>query len=129
MKLTAIWVLSLACLIGVAAHAQDGPSPDPAATSAALRNLLAMAHQPIPKTSTCWADYGQRGAARVADLLAVRLSSLYAGDNKIAGACSTRACNVTMTHSAGEDVASTTVEFELKRGAPVAASLRCTMTP
>lgn len=121
-------VLSLACTPCRATDVPN-PSPDPAATTMALRKLISIAQQPILKTSGCHGDYGQTGPARVADLLVTRLAYLYNGDNRVEGTCTATACSVSIHHAAGEDVASATIQFDLKRGVPQASSLHCVLTP
>ncbi|CAD5370203.1 conserved exported hypothetical protein [Rubrivivax sp. A210] len=118
-------LLGLLC----AGPAPAAPEPDPAATRQALRALLASAQDGIPRGSGCDGDYGQRGRARVKDLLAVQLAYLYRGDNVITGGCAGNACELTIRHAAGEDVASATLRFEQRQGRARVGTLRCVITP
>jgi hypothetical protein len=131
MRLMALITASSLLLAGVtcqATEAEQAP-PDPEAAAGALRKLLSMAELPIPSTSSCQADYGQKGRARVGDLVATRLGYLYDGTNRIEGACTAEACSVSITHAAGEDLASATIRFRLRHGSPQVASLQCVLTP
>ena len=102
---------------------------DPVRTTHALNLLLAESSSLIPATSTCQGDFGQKGAATVGNLLAMQLAYLYSGDNTIRGACSPKRCDITIAHSAGEDVSSTSVSFRLRGGRADVRSMQCLMTP
>jgi hypothetical protein len=102
---------------------------DPVRTTRALNLLLAESSSLIPATSTCQGNFGQRGSATVGNLLAMQLAYLYSGDNTILGACSPKRCDITITHSAGEDVSSTSVSFRLRGGRADVRSMQCVMTP
>ena len=111
------------------AHASDHEA-DPRATTQALTALLGAANDTIPATaSTCQGAHGQAGPLRVKDLLALRLGYLYAGQNIIVGSCTGGRCKLSITHAAGEDVASAVIHFRVRRGKAVASSLRCEITP
>lgn len=121
-------VAALALLTGGHLHANNAPA-DPRATSQALNALLAQSNAVITKSSTCHADYGQKGPARVKHLLAMRMAYLYNGENVIQGQCDARRCALTISHAAGEDVASATIRFGLVRGRASVPSLHCVSTP
>ena len=119
----------LAGMLGLVLVPAGANEPDPAATGEAVQLLLSMANEVIPRQSTCFGDYGQAGRARVRHLVATQLAYLYAGDNAIRGGCRAGGCEVIIDHARGEDVASATVSFALRRGKPSPASLHCVITP
>lgn len=121
-------VAALAWLPAGPMLASDVPA-DPRATQRALNALLAQSNAMIAKSSTCHADFGQKGPARVKDLLAMRLAYLHSGENRIQGQCNAQRCSLTISHAAGEDVASATLDFALVRGRANVASLQCVSTP
>jgi uncharacterized protein YecT (DUF1311 family) len=104
-------------------------STDPIATRKALAVLLASSNAAIPNTSTCRGDYGQSGQPTIKDMLAMQLAYLYAGKNTIEGKCASGACSIIIRHAAGEDVASATIKFGIRKGRMNLATLRCTITP
>lgn len=111
---------------GAAAHA----AADPAATQAALRPLLAAADLPLHRAEGCQGDYGQRGRARLGDLLASQLAFMHeGGTNVVEGRCDGRRCELGIRRRAGEDVSSATISYRLIGGRVDPASLRCVMTP
>ncbi len=105
------------------------PAPDPAQTLEPLRHLLRSSGLTIPKASSCFGDYGQRGEPRIRDLLSSRLAYLNNGQNTITGACNATHCALEIRHAAGEDVASATVAFNVRNGLVNRRSLRCVLTP
>src|SRR5579863_2716950 len=83
--------------------------PNPDDTQKALTYLLTVSDELIPLASSCKGSYGQAGQARVKDLLAMELSSLWGGKNSIVGKCKEHgetACSVTISHDLGEAVSS-----------------------
>ncbi|RZJ49140.1 MAG: hypothetical protein EON49_27350 [Acidovorax sp.] len=107
-----------------------GGQADPIATHQALNALLAAANDTIPaKVSTCQGHDAHTRALKVRDLLAMRLAYLHTGQNIIAGSCMGMQCHVSITHAAGEDVASAVVHFRVHKGRAVASTLRCEITP
>lgn len=122
--------LLVACALLPGSHvlANDG-KVDPLATGRALNALLAQSNAVIAKTSTCHAEFGQKGPVRVRHLLAARLAYLYNGENTIQGHCDAQSCTLSINHAAGEDVASITIGFKLVRGRANIASLHCVITP
>lgn len=101
----------------------------PIETRNAINTLLAVSNSIIPVTSTCQGNYGQKGKAAVKDLLAMQLAYLYSGNNVIEGNCSPKTCTIRINHASGEDVSSATIEFEVKQGKAIAATLQCVITP
>ena len=111
------------------AYANDHEA-DPRATTQALTALLGAANDTIPaRASTCQGAHSQAGPLRVKDLLALRLEYLYAGQNLIVGSCAGGRCKLSITHAAGEDVASAVIHFRVRQGKAVASTLRCEITP
>lgn len=102
---------------------------DPVATQKALSVLLAAANDAIPAASSCHADFGQSGRAKVKDLLAMRMAYLYAGDNAIKGSCNKTQCTLSINHKSGEDVASAVISFRVSAGKARVSSLQCVITP
>jgi hypothetical protein len=107
------WV-AIVLLVASAAAPSFAQSPggqaDPTATHRALNALLAAANDTIPaKASTCQGHDAHTRALKVKDLLALRLAYLHTGQNIIAGSCMDMQCHVSITHAAGEDVASAVV--------------------
>lgn len=98
-------------------------------TRQTLLALLAIADAPLPPASSCYGHYGQTGAPKVRDLLAMPLSQLYDGDNLIQGSCSAGLCALQIAHSAGTTAASTEIRFALGRGKVKVASLSCIISP
>ena len=123
------------CLIAtmlLVAHFSSNAAPDaidPERTIEPLRHLLRSSSQVIPKRSTCFGQYGQRGDPRVRDLLASRLAYFHNGQNLISGTCTAKRCELDIRHSAGEDVASATISFEVRHGVINVGTLSCIMTP
>jgi hypothetical protein len=103
--------------------------PDLSDTTKALNALLAISNERIPPSSSCFARYGQRGKPTVKDILATQFAVFYRGENIIEGNCKDSKCKVLITHSAGEDVSSATIEFRLKHQHADVRSLKCLMTP
>ena len=104
-------------------------APDPDRTIEPLRLLLESASLAIPRKSTCFGNYGQRGSPRIRDLLGSRLAYLHSGQNVISGSCNLKHCELEIRHSAGEDVASATISFEVGNGIPSIRNLSCVITP
>jgi hypothetical protein len=124
--LASCWVVAVSTLC--VAHASANETT-PGATKA-LRALLELSNQPIPKKSSCYGAYVLRGAPTVKDLLAVQLENLSEGTNAIQGDCARSLCSVSITHDGGsEDVASATISFRLNKGKAVLSTLTCVITP
>jgi len=101
-----------------------------AEANTALRLLLAISQQAIPKSSSCFGGYGQRGSPTVKDLLAVQFGNLSAGNNAIRTACANRHCSIRISHDGGsEDVSSAEIRFTVTAGRANISSLQCVMTP
>lgn len=98
-------------------------------TRQTLLALLAVADAPLPPASSCYGHYGQTGAPKVRDLLALPLSQLYDGDNLIQGSCSAGLCALQIAHSVGTTAAATEIRFALGRGKAKVASLSCVVSP
>ena len=110
----------------------DAADPDPFQTQQALAALFAASGVVIPLASTCRGEYGQRGKARIGDLLAVQFSYIYHGENIVSGHCSgahPARCTVSINRAAGEDVSSATIDFVVRGGRLDPATLTCVMTP
>lgn len=122
-------LVAVLALLGGGHVRANGVPVDPRATSHALNALLTLSNAVIAKSSTCHADYGQKGPARVRHLLAMRMAYLYNGENTIHGRCDAQRCSVVISHAAGEDLASTTIRFDLVQGRASIPSLHCVMTP
>ena len=124
-----------ACLIAtalLAAHFSSNAAldaTDPERTIEPLRHLLQSSSQLIPKKSTCFGHYGQRGDPRIQDLLASRLAYLHNGQNVISGTCTAKRCELEIRHSAGEDIASATISFKFRHGVINSRTLSCVLTP
>ncbi len=119
-------LLASCTFCGVASGVDDAAAD----TTMALRSLLMLSHRTIPKSSSCFGDYGQRGPPKVNDLLAVQLSNLSAGHNAIRGACAHQRCSLRITHDGGsEDVSSAEIRFTVNAGRANISSLQCVMTP
>ena len=106
--------------------------PNPDDTQKALTYLLTISDELIPPASSCKGSYGQAGQARVKDLLAMELSSLWGGKNSIVGKCREHGetlCSVTMSHDFGEAVSSAQISFNLKDGRARVDSLACVLSP
>lgn len=117
-------------VVATVSWAQTASTPaNPEATHKALTALFAAANDPIPRSSSCHEGYGQPGPATVKDLLATRMAYLHAGSNVIEGRCEQARCMVSITHAAGEDVASAVIFFALRNGKARSSSLRCVITP
>ncbi|MFN4119564.1 hypothetical protein [Acidovorax sp.] len=116
-------------VFGETASSAASSSADPVATQQALRALFAAANDAIPAASSCHANFGQSGRAKVKDLLAMRMAYLYAGDNVIKGNCNKAQCTLSINHAAGEDVASAAISFSVIAGKARASSLQCVITP
>lgn len=102
---------------------------DPEQTRLALVALLSVANEPIPKRSSCMADYGQAGRPRVKHLIAMRLSPFYAGENEVRGMCNGSSCTLHIYHARDEDVSGAEIRFRARGGRAEVASLDCVMTP
>ena len=111
------------------ASANEASADDPDATVKALRLLFTISNESIPKTSTCFGFYGQRGRAMVKDLLATEFNYLFNGNNVIKGSCDAKYCTLTINHDAGEDVSSADIKFAVKNDKAQVASLECVITP
>ena len=112
------------------ASTDEHSADDPHSTAQAFRSLFSISNESIPKTSTCMGYYyGQRGRAKVKDLVSMILSYLYDGNNVIKGNCDIKYCVINITHDAGEDVSSADIKFAVKNGKAQAASLECVITP
>ena len=100
------------------------------ATSRALRILLAASATPIPARSSCAGTLPGVTRVTLGALVASRLATFEAGDNRVDGACDARgACRVAITRSAGEDVENSEFRFRTRRGVLLPASLQCLSTP
>lgn len=117
----------LSGLLGASALAADPPDPDK--TTEALRALFAAANDTIPAKTSCDGIYGQKGPAKVRDLLAMQMAYLHNGDNVVGGECKDGRCEVFIKHSAGESVASAQIRFAVNKGKASARSLECIITP
>jgi hypothetical protein len=103
---------------------------DSVGATKALRALLELSNQPIPKKSSCYGAYVQRGTPTVKDFLAVQLENLSVGKNAIQGECTNLRCSVRITHDGGsEDVSSAEIRFSLNKGRAVISTLACAITP
>ncbi|MFC4161369.1 hypothetical protein [Chitinimonas lacunae] len=122
-------VLLIGTLLLTPAFAVEADPPDPDKSVEALRHLLAAANETVPAKSGCEGLYGQKGPAKVKDLLAMQLGYLYRGDNTVAGLCKADQCEVQIKHSAGESVASAQIRFRLGKGKLETRSLQCMITP
>ncbi len=115
------------CTMGGAVPVWANDSDD---ATRAMRALLALSNEVIPKRSTCYGNYGQRGAATVKDVLAAQLGNLSPGKNLIRGECTNGRCSVRITHDGGsEDVASAEFKFAVRNGKAVISTLTCLTTP
>ncbi len=125
--------------VGLLALVVDGPSLcaksiNPCATTCrtALHRLVQAGHSEIPPSSTCYADYGQRGRPTVSTVLANELAEFGRGDNSIDGGCDADVkanCVLNIRHRYGEDVSSLTIKFRLVADRVVIGSLQCISTP
>lgn len=104
-------------------------TPDPAATTEALRALLAVSNAEIPASSSCQGRWRSTGKSTVKDLLATTLAYQYSGNNVIQGNCQAGQCAVIINHEAGESVSSTAITFNKVRGQASISTLQCVITP
>jgi hypothetical protein len=129
------WLLSHAAVVGMLAfcgalsHAASPAKHDPVAATRAMRALLAVANAEIPKKSSCYAFYGQRGTFTVKDVLAPQLANLTDGKNAIAAGCARKQCRVEISHEHGESVAMAILQFTVHKEKAVVSSLVCDITP
>jgi hypothetical protein len=106
------------------------PTQKPESTQKALTFLLASSEEEIPAGSSCHGLFGQDGPPRVRDLMAMELSSLFRGNNSIAGKCDQdKSCSVKISHELGEAVSSAEISFKVKDGRVRLDSLSCILTP
>ena len=122
-------LLGTALVVAHFSSSAASDAADPEKTIEPLRYLLRSPSQAIPKKSTCFGQYGQRGDPRIRDLLASRLAYLHNGENAISGTCTAKRCELEIRHSEGEDVASATISFEVRQGVIYVQSLSCVLTP
>jgi hypothetical protein len=123
-RVSAIVIASMASLFSY-----DTSAADPEQTAEALMPLLRSVDQVIPKASSCFGHYGQRGRPRIRDLIGSRLAYLHDGSNVVVGACNAPHCHVEIRHAAGEDVAAAHISFVVRNGKIAPSTLECVMTP
>ena len=121
------WRFGLALALG--SLAVNTAQADPHDARVAWAALLRAAHVVVPAGSGCEGDYGQKGPARLGDVLAMQLAYMHAGDNSVVGRCDAQGCRVELNRRAGEDVSSARIDFKLRAGRLLTASLRCVITP
>jgi hypothetical protein len=118
------------CFCIAISHAAERPAKqDTVAAARALRALLASANAEIPKKSSCYAFYGQRGMFTVKDVLAPQLANLTDGKNVIEAGCDRNQCRVEISHEQGESVSLAKLQFTVRNERAVVASLACDITP
>ena len=79
---------------------------EPPDTKRALNLLLAASNMTLPPQSSCGGYYGQTGAPKVKDLLAMELAYFNRGENTIVGSCQgpgAKSCSLLIGHEYGED--------------------------
>jgi hypothetical protein len=106
--------------------------PQPDQTRQALAALFAASSEIIPPASSCHGDYGQRGRARIGDLLSMEFAYLYRGENVVTGQCAgdrAKHCSVSIVHAFGEDVSSARIDFTIRGGRLSVGTLACVITP
>lgn len=120
--------LGLSLCFVMTSRATEQPA-NPVATRTALAALFASSNAAIPRTSSCYGEYGQKGRPRIRDMMAMSMAYLHTGTNTIQGECATSRCSINITHAAGEDVASYTIQFRLLYGNADPTTLQCQITP
>lgn len=99
-------------------------------TKQVLSILFKSSQKTIPKQSSCNGDYGQKGPALIGDLLAMQLAYMQKGTNAIAGQCDVNnLCKLNINHSAGEDVYSAEISFNMSKNKLMVDTLSCIITP
>lgn len=105
----------------------------PRDTKEAWDLLLAACNMTIPPQSSCRGEYGQTGAPKVRDLLAMELAYLNRGENTIVGSCKgsgAKSCNLFIGHKYGEDQYAAEIHFTVSnKGEIDINTLTCIMTP
>jgi hypothetical protein len=118
--------------LAASAFAAKKQDVHPDETAVALKYLLGIADQVIPPTSSCGGSDEEPVRRRMKDFIAMELSYLVLGENRITGNCAVgrdRKCRVSISHANGEDVSSADVTFVVKGGRVDISSLRCVLTP
>lgn len=129
------WAAILMVAASSTQAAQPAESIAPEKTYEALALLLASHSAQVPAHASCDGLFApsQKGPARIGDVFAYRLAYLSDGKNVVSGYCDNeraqQECAISMTHANGEDVASTTIRFQVVNGKLVPASLACVITP
>jgi hypothetical protein len=105
----------------------------PRDTEGVLNLLLSASNMTIPPHSSCGGEYGQIGAPKLKDLLAVELSYFNRGKNTIVGSCQgtgAKSCSVLIRHEYGEDLGAAEIHFMVdSKGVIDITTLTCIISP
>jgi hypothetical protein len=132
MRRLALFLAIVVCLYVKADCAAPKKKSNIAETQRALTYLLSAAEEKIPPASSCYGSFGQSGQPAIKDLIAMELSSLWAGKNLIVGACTNSGatqCSVTISHEQGEAVSSAKISYDIEQGKVDLKSLKCVLSP
>ena len=109
------------------------PNTGPSDTERLLNLLLAASNMTIPPQSSCGGEYGQTGAPKVKDLLAMELAGFNRGNNTIKGSCQgsgAKSCKLFIGHKYGEDQYAAEIRFMVSsKGEIDINTLTCIITP
>lgn len=100
-------------------------------TELALKTFLLIADEFIPSESSCQGEFGQKGRAKIVDLLVSRMAGQLGGTNNMFGLCDKKTihqrCTLFISHASAEDAAAAQISIVIRNGKPDIKTLSCAL--